>query len=178
MCSTIRMEFNKLTTIRGNMWEGLKSLQYLYLGGNSINIVEKQGLKNLPSLKGLYLENNKLRSLSQDIFHPDHPPSLELILLGNPFKKGDQGLCWIQKGKTDGWITRSSRLTTTIEFLECSQTTKPEVQSSTGSATGSAGVPGSRSSRSVTEGQLQCTQFSHYVNTAVQDFKMTIHYLS
>ena len=150
MCSTVRMEFNKLKTIRGNMWEGLKSLKYLYLGGNSIDTIEKQGFKNLPILEGLYLENNRLRSLSQDIFHPDHPPSLELILLGNPFKKGDQRLCWIQRGQTEGWIT--SRLTTTIELLECSQTAKPEVQSSTGSTTGSAGVPGTRSSRSVTEG--------------------------
>ena len=152
MCSTIRMEFNKLTIIRGNMWEGLMSPQYLYLGGNSINTVEKQGFKNLPSLEGLYLENNKLRSLSQDIFHSDHPPSLELILLGNPFKKDDQRLCWIQRAHTQGWIT--SRLTNTIESLECPQTAKPEVQSSTGSPTGSDGVPGSRSSRSVIEGQL------------------------
>ena len=128
------------------------SLQYLYLGGNSINTVEKQGFKNLPSFEGLYLENNKLRSLSQDIFHPDHPPSLELILLGNPFKKDDQRLCWIQRGYTQGWIT--SRLTTTIESLECPQTAKPEVQSSTGSPTGSDGAPGSRSSRSLIEGQL------------------------
>ena len=136
------------------MWKGLKNLKYLYLGDNSINTVEKQGFKNLPSLEGLYLENNKLRSLNQDIFHPDHPPSLELILLRNPFQKGYQGLCWIQRGKTEGWITRSSRLTTTIASLECAQTAKPEVQSTTRSTTGSDGVPGSRSSRSVTEGQI------------------------
>ena len=168
-CTTLRLEFNKLTTIRKNVWEGLAALKYLYLGGNNIETVEDGGFNNLPKLEGLFLENNKLMSLGEDIFNSDHPPELELMLFGNQFKKGDQGLCWIQIAQTDGWITRSSRLTTMIESLECSQTAKPEVQSNTGSKTRSAGVPGSttgsagalgsRSSRSVTEGQLQRCRF-------------------
>ena len=154
-CTSLRLEFNKLTTIRWNMWEGLAVLKYLYLGGNNIETVEDGGFSNLPKLEGLFLENNNLISLGEDIFNLDHPPRLELMLFGNQFKKDDQELCWIQIAQTDGWITRSSRLTATIESLECSQTVKLEVQSSTGSTAGSDGVPESRSSRSVTEGQLQ-----------------------
>ena len=158
-CTTLRLEFNKLTTIRWNMWQGLAALKYLYLGGNKIRTVEEGGFSNLPKLEGLFLENNMLMSLGEDIFNSDHPPRLELMLFGNQFKKGDQGLCWIQIAQNEGWIIGSSRLPTIIESLECSQTVKPEVQSSRGSTTGSDGVPESRSSRSVTEGQLQRCRF-------------------
>ena len=149
------MEFNEITTISGDMWEGLKDLRYLNLGGNSINTVEEKGFSNLPRLEGLYLENNQLMLLSQEIFYPDHPFRLELILFGNPFKKNDKRLCWIQIAQTEGWITEFSRLTPTVVSLECSQTLKPEVQTSTGGKTGSDRIPGSRGNRSVIEGQLQ-----------------------
>ena len=156
ICTTLRLEFNKLTTIKGNTWKGLKTLKYLFLRGNNIGTVEMQGFSHLPGLIGLYLENNKLTYLSQDIFYPNQPTRLKLILYGNPFTKGDHGLCWILKGQTEGWITRSSRLANNLESLECLVTTKPEVQSSTGSTTGStyelATETGSRNSRSITEG--------------------------
>ena len=158
-CTTLRLEFNKLTTISGNMWQGLQALKYLYLGGNNIETVGERGFSNLPILEGLYLENNKLISLSEDIFNPDHPSRIELMLFGNQFNKGDQGLCWIQRGKTDGWIIRSSRLTTTIESLECTQTAKPGIQNGTGSTNGTDGVPESRSRKPTTEGQLQWHRF-------------------
>ena len=153
-CTTLRLEFNKLTIITWKMWLGLGALKYLYLGGNSIKIVGERCFSNLPILEGLYLENNQLNSLSEDVFNHHHPPRLELMLFGNQFKQGDLELCWIQRGKnTEGWITRSSRLTPIIESLQCSQTAKPEAQNSTRSTTGSDIFPGSRSSRSVTEGQ-------------------------
>ena len=154
-CTTLRLEFNKLTIITWKMLEGLGALKYLYLGANNIETAGKRCFSNLPILEGLYLENNQLNSLSGDIFYPDHPPKLELMLFGNQFKKGDQELCWIQRGKTtEEWITRSSRLTPIIESLECSQTAKPKVHNSTGSTSRSDIFPGIGSSRSVTEGQL------------------------
>ena len=157
VCTTIRLDFNKLTTIRGNTWEGLKALKYLFFGGNNIGTVEMQGFSHLPGLEGLYLENNKLTYLSQDIFYPNQPARLKLILYGNPFTKGDQRLCWILKGQTEGWITRSSRLASNLESLECLPT--PEVQSSNGSTTGSSNEitteTGNRSSRSINKGQLR-----------------------
>ena len=159
ICTTLRLEFNKLTTIKGNTWKGLKALKYLFLGSNNIGTVEMQGFGHLPRLEGLYLENNKLTYLSQDIFYPNQSTNLKLILYGNPFTKGDHGLCWILKGQTEGWITRSSRLATNFESLECLLTTRPEVQSITRRTTGSTTViateTGSRSTRSITEGQLK-----------------------
>ena len=158
ICTTLRLEFNKLTTIRRNTWEGLKALKYLFLGGNNIGTVEMRGFSHLPKLQGLYLENNKLTYLHQDIFYPDHPIRLKLMLFGNPFSKGDHGLCWIHSGQTEGWITKYSRLTTNIETLKCSAIGNQEMHNSTGSTTRSttliATKTGSRSNRSLNEGQF------------------------
>ena len=172
------LDSNKLTTITEDMWEGLQALRHLSLSQNIIELVEGGGFNNLPQLQSLDLDNNKLTSLNQDIFYPDHPARVELKLFGNPLKKGDQRLCWIQRGKTEGWIT--SRLTTTIESLECSQTAKPEVQSNTESTTRSDGVPGSptrsdgvpvsRSNRSVT-GQFEL--FKHFFARMTLQLLMT-----
>ena len=145
VCIEIRLEENQLTTIRANTFEGLRALKYLKLGYNGIEVVEERAFSNLPSLRGLYLENNQLVSLSQGIFYPDHPSSLQLILLDNPLNQNDQRLCWIRRGRTEGWITTTIAQ---VQSLECPQTAKQEVQS-----TGSARVLGNGSRRAVTEGQ-------------------------
>ena len=106
------LEGNELYIVNGNMWLGLNSLTRLDLQFNSqMQTIPPGGFSNLPKLDLLHLHNNKLRTLSKDIFtikdYPEsngHPPILRLTLRENPLVC-DRKLCWLKKGEEESWLS-------------------------------------------------------------------------
>ncbi len=92
------------------MWEGLHSLELLFLSANHINTIHPAGISNLPNIKLLALHSNDLTTLPEDMFDagefPDsngHPAELELGMEENPLHC-DSRMCWIKEGDEEGWI--------------------------------------------------------------------------
>ena len=64
--------------------------------------------QEMKSLEELYMNHNKLTTLSWTVFGMVRPDKLTLSLSGNPLlcNHGNTGsLCWIKKGDQHGWIT-------------------------------------------------------------------------
>ena len=94
-CTNLRLDWNRLTEVRKDMWTGLESLQYLSLEHNYIEVIEPSAFADLPNLKGLYLHNNKLKSLPDNMFSLKQMPRLEILTLhDNSIKWDDLG--WLR----------------------------------------------------------------------------------
>ena len=104
MCIKIHLEFNRLTEIRRDMWKGLDALQLLSLDNNRIAHVHPFALADLRNIRGLYMENNRLKTLYQNSFPVSPGAPLELDLTGNGLNPKDPRLCWIKDWKNKGWI--------------------------------------------------------------------------
>ena len=95
-CVKLRLDYNKLSAVRNDMWTGLISLQYLSLEHNAIEFIKPSAFADLPNLKGLYLHSNKLATLSANIFPLKQMPKLEVLTLhGNNLRRKELG--WLQK---------------------------------------------------------------------------------
>ena len=66
------------------MWQGLNSLKQLRLWHNLISYIEPGSFESLSKLEGLYLHNNRLTTLEQNVFGTLIPQKLTLILSDNP----------------------------------------------------------------------------------------------
>ena len=107
------LEGNLITEIGPATWTGINKLKYLYLGENQITHLPDNSMPRLEVEATLNLEDNNLTTLSIGIFDPDdykgtegHPQNAYVLLGGNPMHC-DSRMCWIQKGKQDGWIKNS-----------------------------------------------------------------------
>ena len=67
-CKAIWLWNNRIREIRGDMWEGLESLQELSLSHNHITTVHPGGFSNLPHINKLWLNSNRLNTLPHDMF--------------------------------------------------------------------------------------------------------------
>lgn len=74
----LRLKENRLTAINRNTLAGLPQLVFLDLAQNKIETIE-DGALNFPALQILYLQKNKLRTLSDAVF--ERLPMLEMIKL-------------------------------------------------------------------------------------------------
>ena len=52
-CKKLRLDWNRLTEVRNDMWTGLVELEWLSLEHNEIEHVEPSAFADLPNLKGL-----------------------------------------------------------------------------------------------------------------------------
>ena len=80
-CASLRLNQNRLTIIRKDMWTGLVALEYLSLEHNVIETVEPSSFAELHNLKGLYLHNNKLTYLPDNILPLKEMPKIEIMTL-------------------------------------------------------------------------------------------------
>ncbi|CAG9810976.1 unnamed protein product [Chironomus riparius] len=67
--SFIAIEYTNMLEIRGTDLTPFPDLEYLYLGYNSIEVIEKDLLKSNPRLKGISLENNRIRFVHDHVFN-------------------------------------------------------------------------------------------------------------
>ena len=105
MCTWLSLNHNSLVEVRGSYWIGLWELRRLSLQMNMIEHIQHSSFSNLLELKCLYLKDNKLHTLSANIFEPQsHPLDLEMTLKENPLEF-DSRLCWLQGGVEDGLIS-------------------------------------------------------------------------
>ncbi len=89
-CQDLKLAHNKLTEVRSDMWEGLNSLEYLWLQGNRISRLSAGSFSTLPSLALLDLDHNNLAAVGRDIFIDVE--SLEILKLsGNPISSIESG---------------------------------------------------------------------------------------
>ena len=104
-CTKLRLDRNKLTEIRKDMWIGLVTLKWLSLDHNDIKIVHPSAFTDLPNLKGLYLDNNKLTTVPGNIFPLKQMLILEILTLhGNNLKRDKLG--WLRRLCEGGKIQR------------------------------------------------------------------------
>ena len=95
-CTNLRLDRNRLTEVRKEMWTGLVALEWLSLEHNDIEIVYPFAFADLPNIKGLYLDNNKLTILPGNIFSLKQILVLEILTLHRNDLKRDE-LNWLQK---------------------------------------------------------------------------------
>ena len=106
------------------MWAGLGALEYLSLEHNEIKHVEYSTFADLPSLKGLYLHNNKLTTLPGNIFPSKQMPTLEILKLHeNSLKRS--GLGWLRDFCNSGQI---QEYTIRGDDVQCTSVTKAPKQ--------------------------------------------------
>ena len=65
----IAIEFTSMLEIRGSDLAPFTDLEYLYLSYNWIEVIEKDLLMSNPKLKGIALENNRLRFVHEHVFN-------------------------------------------------------------------------------------------------------------
>ena len=80
-CANLCLSYNKITEVRKDMWTGLVALEYLSLDHNAIEYIESSAFADLSNLKGLYLHNNKLTTLPENIFPSKQMPTMEILTL-------------------------------------------------------------------------------------------------
>ena len=102
---------NKFTDVRGDMWQGLESLEKLHLADMNIASLDAGDLYNLPKIGQIWLMRTKVTMLSEGLFdaelYPEtdgHPANLTLHLRRAPLEC-DRRLCWMKRGERDGWLT-------------------------------------------------------------------------
>ena len=108
-CTYLRLDRNRLTEVRKEMWTGLVALEWLSLEHNDIEIVHPFAFADLPNLKGLYLDNNKLTTLPGNIFPLMQILILEILTLHRNNLKRDQ-LSWLRKLCDGGQIQQYTAL--------------------------------------------------------------------
>ena len=102
-CLKLRLDQNRLTDIRKEMWTGLVALEWLSLEHNDIGSIHSSAFADLPNLKGLYLHNNKLTFLPRNIFPPKQMPAIQTLTLHQNSLKHD-GLGWLRNLCDNGLI--------------------------------------------------------------------------
>ena len=95
-CWKLRLDRNKLTEVRKDMWMGLVALESLSLEHNDIQHVEPYAFADMPNLKGLYLHDNKLTTLTRNIFPPKQMPDIQILTLHDNNIQRDE-LSWLRE---------------------------------------------------------------------------------
>ena len=80
---------NKLKELRQDMWNGLESLNILWLNGNNIRNLPSAGFRSLTNLKDLYLFENKITDVNSDIWIGLR--SLRSLYLGTGYLDNSRG---------------------------------------------------------------------------------------
>ena len=102
-CTKISLDWNRLTEVRHDMWNGLVALEWLSLEHNEIKHIEPYAFSDLPRLKGLYLHDNKLTTLPDNILPPKPMPVIEIMTLhGNGL--GHEEFDWLHDLCDNGQI--------------------------------------------------------------------------
>ena len=102
-CINLRLNHNRIAQIRKDMWIGLLTLEYLSLEHSAIETVELSSFTELHKLKGLYLHNNKLTFLPDNILPLKQMPKIEILTLHDNKLKRDE-LGWLRKLCDSGHI--------------------------------------------------------------------------
>ena len=130
-CTILSLDYNRLVNVTASFWVGLWAPRLLSLEMNNIQYIQPSAFSTLPKLEGLYLAQNKLHTLSANIFEPHrHPIELEMTLLGNPLEF-NSSLCWLRGGLENGWITWMDL--DGLDSLQCSTTEAPNNRITEGS---------------------------------------------
>ena len=102
-CTKISLDWNRLTEVRHDMWKGLVALEWLSLEHNEIKHIEPSAFADLPNLKGLYLHNNKLTTLADNILPLKQMHVIEIVTLhGNDL--GHEEFDWLHDLCDNGQI--------------------------------------------------------------------------
>ena len=115
-CTKLRLDWNRLTEVRNDMWKGLLALEWLSLEHNDIKHVEPSAFTDLPNLRGLYLHNNKLTTLPGNIFPLKQMPTIEILTLHeNSLRRNELG--WLRElcegGQIQEYTIRGDDITCT-----------------------------------------------------------------
>ena len=118
-CTKLRLDWNRLTEVRKNMWMGLAALEWLSLEHNEIEHVEPSAFADLPNLRGLYLHNNKLTTLPGNIFPQKQMPTIEILTLHeNSLRRNELG--WLRElcegGQIQEYTIRGDDITCTMSL--------------------------------------------------------------
>ena len=117
LCKKLRLDQNRLTEIRNNMWTGLIALESLSLEHNDIKIVEVSAFANLPNMKGLYLHDNKLTTINGNIFPLKQMPAIHILTL-HENKLQREELDWLRDLCENGQI---EEYTITGDDISCTR---------------------------------------------------------
>ena len=119
-CKNLRLNYNKLTEVRNDMWTGLLELEYLSLEHNDIAYIAPSAFADLLHVKGLYLHNNRLATLPGNIFPLKQMPTIEILTLhDNNLKRNE--LSWLHQLCEGGQI---QEYTIRGDDIPCIRTTK------------------------------------------------------
>ena len=108
----IDLGYNQLAHIDGDEFKGPTSLVALAVNDNGINAIPAGTVGDSKRRNLLWLNNNKLTTLSPEIFQGEgqpegqHPKSIDMRIGGNRLKC-DTRMCWIKEGQKDGWLRTS-----------------------------------------------------------------------
>ena len=108
----IDLGYNQLAHIDGDEFKGLTSLVALAVNDNGISTIPTGTVGDFKGLNLLWLNNNKLTTLSRKIFQGEgqpegqHPKSIDMRIGGNRLEC-DSRMCWIKEGQKNGWLRTS-----------------------------------------------------------------------
>ena len=157
---------NKLTEIRGDMWEGLHSLMELYLFDNRIRTLHAGAFRPLGKLQALWLWQNELTVIRGDMWEGLH--SLRRIYLKNNK---------ISSIKPGGFTSLQSL--SDLEYLgliDNQLTTLPDdILTTTGGTTGSRNQPGNLT-LILSDNPLQCDSRLCWLKKAEQEGWINFYY--
>ena len=168
---------NKLTEIRGDMWEGLQSLLELYLFDNRIRTLHAGAFRPLGKLQALWLWQNELTVIQGDMWLGLH--SLRRLYLENnkisSIKSGGftslQGLSDLEYlGLIDNQLT-----TLRHDILTTTGSTTVTTSGTTGSSTGSRHQPGNLT-LILSDNPLQCDSRLCWLKRAEQEGWINFYY--
>ena len=168
---------NKLTEIRGDMWEGLQSLLELYLFDNRIRTLHAGAFRPLGKLQALWLWQNELTVIQGDMWQGLH--SLRRLYLENnkisSIKSGGftslQGLSDLEYlGLIDNQL-----MTLRHDILTTTGSPSLTTSGTTGGSTGSRHQPGNLT-LILSDNPLQCDSRLCWLKKAEQEGWINFYY--
>ena len=103
---------NDLTTIHGDIWVGLYSLETIRISHNPLNTKSSVGFPNLPDLRLVLVNLVILKALDKELSAPANYPDTKTqpkLGLEEDDLRCDNSMCWLKKVEDKGLMAHYNR---------------------------------------------------------------------